>query len=314
MKSKRRHELHTNLLADWLGEMIGRIKPYQNAILATAILAIVAVVGIVVWHNRSISQAGKAWAAVPLVADSPQPYEQIQQEFPQTPAAEWATVLAADQYLLIGAPGLFQDKALAAEALNHAADDYQRALKESKSPMVQERAAFGLARTQECQGRLDDAAKSYQLVIQRWPKGMFRSAADERLQDLEKPSTKLFYDRFEQFNPKSPALREPGAGEKMDLPPLPENPPEEPKEGGGRKAEGGGRKAEGGGRKAEGGMESKAKTEPAAKSEAPAKTEPAAKSEAPAKTETPAKEEKPGEPKSPQMPEPPAKPESPATK
>ena len=30
MKSERRHELHTNALADWLAGIIERIRPYQT--------------------------------------------------------------------------------------------------------------------------------------------------------------------------------------------------------------------------------------------------------------------------------------------
>jgi tetratricopeptide (TPR) repeat protein len=313
MKSKRRHELHTNLLADWLGEMIERIKPYQNAILGTTILVLVAIIAIVVWRSHSVSQAGEAWADVPLVAGSPEAYEQVEQRHPQTAAAEWATVLAADQYLRIGASDLFMDKDQAKEALNHAIENYEKAFKESRSPLLQERAAFGMARTQECLGRLDDAAKNYELVIKRWPKGMFHSAAEDRLQDLQRPSTKRFYDDFASFSPKPPA-KEAGSSPKVTLPPLPEFPPEPPRKD---KDEGGRMKAEGGA-KAPAKAETPAKTEPPAKVdtpakvEPPAKAEPAAKAEPPARAETPAKEAKPAEPKSPQTPEPPAKPESPA--
>ncbi|MGD0896497.1 MAG: hypothetical protein ABR915_01595 [Thermoguttaceae bacterium] len=264
MKSKRRHELQTNVLADWLGDMLERIRPFQNAILGTVILLAIAIIGIMWWHNRSIAQAGEAWAAVPLGADAPQPYEQVEMRFPKTPAGEWSGILAADQYLFIGSYQLFHNKAAAAEALNKALEVYQNILKEATSPMAQERACFGLARTLECMNRLDEAVVRYQQVVGNWPKGMFATAAQDRLDDLAKMSTKEFYDRFARFNPKPPAPKESESGPAGKIGPLPENPPEPP-----------------------------SKPQPPAKVEIPKVPEPPAKADEPAVPEPPNKPEPP---------------------
>jgi tetratricopeptide (TPR) repeat protein len=279
MKSQRRHELQTNMLADWLGEWLGRIKPYQNAILATAILVVVVVLGFMWWRNRSASLAAEAWASVRLNEDAPQAYEDVAQRFPKTPAGEWSAILAADQYLLIGAIQLFHNKAMAVQALGRAEGLYLKALQEGSTPMAQERATFGLARTLECEGRLDDAVKRYQEVVERWPTGMFRAAAEDRIRDLGKESIKRFYDDFAKFNPKPPA-KEAGPGPKSKLGPPPENPPDVPA--------------------------TPTKPEVPAKPGAPAKAEVPAKVEVPAKSPLPGKAA-PDQPPPPQKPEPPAK-------
>ena len=45
MKSERRHELQTNALADWIGEAIERIRPYQTTLLGVALLVMLLIGG-----------------------------------------------------------------------------------------------------------------------------------------------------------------------------------------------------------------------------------------------------------------------------
>jgi tetratricopeptide (TPR) repeat protein len=305
MKSQRRHELQTNMLADWLGETLGRIKPYQNAILATVILVVVVVLGFMWWRNRSASFGADAWASVRLVNDDPQAYEDVAQRFPKTPAGEWSAILAADQYLLIGSIQLFHNKAMAVQALGRAEGLYQKALQEGSTPMAQERATFGLARTLECAGRLDDAVKRYQEVVDRWPTGMFRATAEDRIRDLGKESIKRFYDDFAKFNPKPPPAKETGAGSKSKLGPPPENPPEVPAAP--TKPEAPAKPQVPGKAEVPAKAEIPAKPVAPAKAEVPAKPEVPAKAEVPAKSPLPGKAAAPDEPAAPQKPEPPAK-------
>jgi tetratricopeptide (TPR) repeat protein len=196
---------------------------------------------------------------------------------------------------LIGSFQLFHNKALAVQVLGRAETLYLKALQEGGTPMAQERAIFGLARTLECAGRLDDAVKRYQEVLDRWPAGMFRAAAEDRIRDLEKESIKRFYDDFAKFNPKPPPAKETGPGPKAKLGPPPENPPDMPAKP-----------------QVPGKSEVPAKPVAPAKAEVPAKADVPAKPEAPAKAEVPAKSPLPGkaapdEPPPPQKPEPPAK-------
>lgn len=236
MKSERRHELQTNMLADWLGAKIEQIKPYQNAILGGVLLVVVAITGLTIWHKQSVANSEAAWAAIrPSAVNSldglAMHYEKVAAEYPNTPAAQWATVLGADQYLMNGSVKLFENKAAAAEDLEKAFKAYKSVVDEPLTPLIGERAAFGLARTLECQGNLTDAVKIYQEVAKRWPNGMFAATATERAEALEKQPTQYFYKRFAMYQPKpqytAPATDLPG--EKDLMAPLQDNPPAQPK-------------------------------------------------------------------------------------
>lgn len=232
MKSERRHELQHNVLLVWLEETFEQIKPYQNAILGVVLLVVVAILAISVWSNRSAADAAMAWNAIkgPFSARSPDDLDRAAQQFPNTPASQWAMILSADQHLFAGATRLFENKIAASDELNKAFERYQAVYRNPQSEMICERATFGLARTLEAQGtadKIDEATKYYKEVVQKWPKGMFKATAEARLQDLQRPSTKWFYDEFAKFDPKPPVPKEtglPSSKDSLGLPP--DNPPE----------------------------------------------------------------------------------------
>ncbi|MGA2621209.1 MAG: hypothetical protein ABSF26_26595 [Thermoguttaceae bacterium] len=228
MKRERRHDLHTNALADWLGAKLEQFKPYQNAILGAMLLVVVAVVALAVWRSRSESYAAEAWRSVkwPFAATSPEELDRIGKIYPGTSAGQWAEVLAADRYLFAGCEELFHDKAAAAESLSQALERYQAMLAAAQSPMLRQRALFGAARTLEAQGKLDEAIACYEQLSKTWPQGMFKAAAEQRVSDLKTEGTKWFYDQFAAYRPKPPKeSAAPAAKDRYG--PLPENPPDE---------------------------------------------------------------------------------------
>jgi tetratricopeptide (TPR) repeat protein len=228
MKKERRHELHTNALADWLGGALEQAKPYQNALLGATLLVVVGIVVVAVWYNHSVAAAADAWVAMrsPIHSPSEQDLRRITTEYAGSPAAQWAQVSLGDLFLGEGTPRLFENKAMAQELLSQALNSYRAAYEAADAPLLRERALFGMARTQEALGRLDEAAKTYEELNRQWPEGMFHTAAADRLKDLKRNETKAFYDRFAAFNPKPPAPKEPPAA-KGAMAPLPENPPDE---------------------------------------------------------------------------------------
>ena len=233
MKSERRHELQHNALLVWLEEAVERIKPYQNAILGGFLLVVVILVAISVWSSRSASYAGDGWAAMrgPFSPPGPDDLDKVARQFPDTSAAPWATLLAADQYLATGCGRLFENKAAASDDLNKAFERYQAVYLKADSDWLRERAAFGIARALEAQGtadKIEEAMQYYKEVVEKWPDGMFKAAAQLRLDDLQKPSTKKFYDEFARFEPKPAMAREAGQPAQKDtLAAPPDNPPDE---------------------------------------------------------------------------------------
>lgn len=229
MKSERRHELEKNQLAEWLYRNYEKVQPYVNTIL-TVILAVLLVVLIGVWwSNRAEGQAGDAWSAYYAAIDTgraPADFEAIGEKFPGSEAAKWATQTAADLYLESGCNMLFSSKASANQELRKAIERYLDLLGKSRiPPPLRERATFGLARAREAQCDLEKARESYEAYMKEWPNGAFVPVVKQRLVELGKQETKVFFDKFAKFDPKPPTTED-NKGKKpaFDIDSLPDNP------------------------------------------------------------------------------------------
>jgi tetratricopeptide (TPR) repeat protein len=231
MKSERRHELEHNELADWIGNTILAIKPYRNLILGILILLGVGGAVFAWWRNHSGGQTAEAWDQFYKALDSRNPAKlsEVMEQYPNTHVAHCAALVAADMHLDMGCERLFENKALANQELYKATQIYQTVLdprEGSRNAMLREHATFGLARAYEASGDLDKAVECYEEVGKNWPKGAYAAAAQSRLSDLGKHSTKDWYDRFAQFDPK-PFEEQPfGKLPKSGLETFPEEPAE----------------------------------------------------------------------------------------
>jgi predicted negative regulator of RcsB-dependent stress response len=216
MKSKRRHELEQNELADWLAATIAGIKPYQNLILGVVLVLVVAGAGYAWWARQSGTQNAEAWDQFYAAFDSAlhsgdvAKLATVTEQYPNTPAAHWAAVVAGDLHLADGCNKLFESKASGNNELRKAMQYYMTVLDQSRNSTLRERATYGLARAREALGELEAAGRLYQQVKQDWPDGAYAAAAANRLADLEKPATKAMYDRFAKFDPKPAFLDGPG--------------------------------------------------------------------------------------------------------
>ncbi len=230
MKGQRRHELEQNVLADWLAGIVGSIKPYANAILGALLLLVAAMLVYTWWVRQSATQTAEAWDTFykAMASGNPVEFGKVIEQYPGSHVAHWAAVVAGDVYLAQGCNRLFSSKATANQDLRKAVDDYLLVLDESRESMLRERASFGLARAQEAQGDLSKAITGYQDVGRHWPKGAYAAAAQRRLEDLKKPKTKAFYDKFAKYDPKPAFSDEPGTPGKQpafDLDSLPKDAP-----------------------------------------------------------------------------------------
>jgi hypothetical protein len=228
MKSERRHELQHNALADWLAQTILAIQPYQNIILTAVTAVVVVMLGYTWWSHQAAAQSTQAWDDMNVVLESGNvpKLTKIIDEYPDTNVAQMAAVVSADYYLGQGCERLFVNKASAQDELNKAIKLYESVRQGSRVPeMIQERAAFGLARAKEAKGELASAERLYEEVVTTWPRGAFASAASQRAIDLKRPATKRLYDDFRNFEPKPVFSGTPGERPAFDFDSLPKEGP-----------------------------------------------------------------------------------------
>lgn len=233
MKTERRHELATNVLADWLGEKIEALKPYSAAVSATALLVIVLIIaGVVLLQKRAASKA-QAWSEYFSAIENQSPDEAsdrlqaVAADHSGSPAGMWSRLSLADGHLANGVEDLFKDRTAARKALEQAQEDYQAVLDLApRESLLAERATFGLAETYESKNELEPARKHYRELLDRWPDGAFSGLAKARLNDLERKSTKDFYDWFAKQSTQTKAKPPGRPGEKpaFDLGNLPDEP------------------------------------------------------------------------------------------
>lgn len=216
MKSQRRHELEKNVLAEQMARVSAQIQPYAHLILAGVLLVAVAILAYSVWHYIAAGRAEQGWEALSVAmlpgergdVDTAS-LEQVGEDFAGTDVGHWAKVIAADTHLNEGCDYLFSSRAIANQELRKAVELYTEVLAEARKPAIRERATFGLARALEAQGDLERARSRYKDVVQQWPEGPFTSRAQQRVDDLSRPRTLEFYDRFAQFDPQPERMGDP---------------------------------------------------------------------------------------------------------
>lgn len=231
MKSEERHKLHENALAKWLIGVVESIAPYANAILAVVLLVVVVFGVLKWWQSQSVYAAAHAWDDLysAVAANDTAALDRVVEQNPGTEVAYWAAVLSADMHLASGCQDLFTNKATAGQELRKAVEKCMKVRNESRTPVLRERATYGLARayealsgTRQSEGELNKAIQTYEEVVKNWPKGTYAGAAAKRLEDLQAAKTKVFYDKFAQHDPQ-PAFAPGGPGQPLfDSKSLPE--------------------------------------------------------------------------------------------
>ncbi len=209
MKSKRRHELQTNELADRLGVWIEQLRPHLTLILIV-VAGFVAIVA--AWYylaaSREYEQA-QAWRSYMDAGADPQSnavseLSAVADRYSDTLAGLWAAQTAADLEMASGIRLLFQDRAKAETSLSEAEKSYRAILENEladRSPMLLRRARLGLAETLEATGQLEEARKHYQAVVDTDKSSAIGQLAQQRLTHLNEKETKEWYNWFSRQKP-----------------------------------------------------------------------------------------------------------------
>ena len=202
MKAERRHELQTNVLADWLAQKIEIVKPYGRLIVgAMGVLFVLAGV----WSymaNRQFLQEAVAWqefyAAVERQNESQ--LLEVAQRYDGTEAGLWASYRLADMTYNQGARELFDDRKEANELLLTAQSKYEDVVSQAKKPFLKQRAIFGLAQSLEARNDLKNAKRWYDELAESWPDSALGNHASQAAQRLRNQES--FYDWFSDQQPK----------------------------------------------------------------------------------------------------------------
>jgi hypothetical protein len=168
MKTERRHELQTNILADWLGHKTEAIRPYFKLILGgIAAVLIVAIVATVI-SNQQLERSSQGWADyfAASTGDSTDRLRTVAEEHAGTLPAVWATLREADLELARGIRALYTSRGESTEAIGTARRLYSRvAAGAAGLPDLRQAAQFGTAQAFEAEGEVDKAKDYYQQAI-----------------------------------------------------------------------------------------------------------------------------------------------------
>lgn len=191
-------ELEGNALADGIGRLVDAIQPHLRVIgmgLAGLLLAAVAWM----WMNQQRgaleAQSWNDYLAA-FTSEDPTAFDAVAKTHDGSAAADWARLIQAEMALNEGARLLFVDRGQASPKLQAAADAYGELLVRRPKGLLAERATFGLAKSNESLGRIDEARVGYEAVVADYPQGVLADMARQRAKALASADAKEWYSWF----------------------------------------------------------------------------------------------------------------------
>jgi hypothetical protein len=173
------------------------------------------VIGVLVWNLASggRSATSEVWTKLET-AKSAEDRVNLAKEFPDSPAATWALLQAANNYYNLALSDLPNNRDVALPTSKKALDLFERVAKEAPHDSPQARAAaLGKARALEMRSRTPDdltkAIDQYQRVVTDWPGTPEAEDAKRYAEALKDPQAATFYKDLYAYSPT-----------KMTLPPF----------------------------------------------------------------------------------------------
>lgn len=231
MKTRRRHELQTNVLADYLGKHLQQFKPYSRHVTIGTLLICAAILAGLYFSSKWNAERGASWSdfSAAFAANDPDALEEVAALHDGSTAALWARQAAGDMKLAMGTSQLFRDREEAAKTLRDAKEHYLAVEEDAvDNPPLVERARFGLAQVYESLSDIEKAKEYYGEVAKSSADSALSKVAKHRLDRLSDKSVERWYAWFERQEPVPPPLPpsgigpEPKVSDNLDL--LPERP------------------------------------------------------------------------------------------
>jgi len=239
MKSKRKHELQTNELADWIGRVILRLKPHARILGWGALVVLLA--AFVFFVLPKIGGGYGAEAVSAAVFDRAQrsfeaePLREFLRTYPDSPQAPTARLMLADRVLRESAAGVAAGEGADRQAkrekqLAEARDLYAKVAETDDVRRSMARVGLALVLLEE--GRLDEGRAALEEVRKAWPQSVAAAKAKVHLEALAGYEPIAFSDEPLEKSEKPKEPGEGGGAPKPGEPKAPETgPPAERKTG-----------------------------------------------------------------------------------
>ncbi len=209
MKSEERHRLQTNELKEVVQTTGSLLERHATTIVAV-VCGVMLVSAIVIWWVRqSTATSSAAWTKLEN-AEKTDDFTAIAEQYKNTPAGDWAKLRESESYFRTGSEELFTERELANSDLKRAREGFEQVLAApGTSPLIRERAAWGLARCLEStsDGDTTQAIEAYQQLLKDFPDTIYKPFAEDRIAALKTGGTKEFYAWFSKQNPKPADIR-----------------------------------------------------------------------------------------------------------
>jgi hypothetical protein len=221
MKSKHKHELRTNELADALSRIVEWGKPHSRMISYGAVAVLALLIVLVIWpairgSSADRNPAGEAFAEA-LASGQVQPVRDFLTDYPKADQTPTARLALADRLLAEVVRGVQTNpnedpKAKAARFLAEARDLYTQIAQAPGDGQAMARTGLALVMIQE--GDLDGGRKALDEVTSKWAGSLGAQKAKANLEALAGYKPVEFSDEpLDEPKPPEAKLAEPQAPE-----------------------------------------------------------------------------------------------------
>ncbi len=203
MKSKRRHDLQTNVLADWISKKIVWLQSNATWLLGGTLVLVAIMALLAIRENRLASAAADGWGRFEnatgsgfnaISTDEPLALNNAIHELEDVARTHEGSLLAAyarltlgDLSLMDGQRKYLSNKSAANESFKNATQQYRAVVGIVSRPELKNRALYSLGKSLEWQMKLEQAKEAYSKVV-----GTFAVEAQSRVRDLDRKETHVF--------------------------------------------------------------------------------------------------------------------------
>jgi hypothetical protein len=202
MKPKVKKELERSRLADAVGAVLVKARPYSNYILAVAVILAAAYLFSQYTSGRAQATNQGAWSALYAglakteMQGGAEALSQVADEFPDEPAAALAMAQTGCLQLGEGSKQFYSDPQKSTLYLEKAERYFKKVIEQfSKDDhsMAVQTAMWGLAFVYETRGDLAGATRQFKSVVEQYPGTAIAENAQRRLTALAEPGAAEFY-------------------------------------------------------------------------------------------------------------------------